>query len=143
MTTDRAPESLAVVGAVFTYVTASDGIPRVLAFRRGPDKIAAGLWEFAGGKIEPGETAEQAIVREIREEIAIEVTVDEEVLTATTVVHDRTVTITCFHVSAVDALPTSSTDHDELRWMPISELHTLSWIAPDLPVVAALQDRHR
>ncbi len=143
MTTDRAPESLAVVGAVFTYVTASDGIPRVLAFRRGPDKVAAGLWEFAGGKIEPGETAEQAIVREIREELAIEVTVDEEVLTATTVVHDRTVTITCFHVTAVDTLPTSSTDHDELRWMPISELRTLNWIAPDLPVVAALQDRHR
>lgn len=139
MSSPEPQKSLAVVGAVFFDTDCESSLRRVLAFRRGPNKVASGLWEFAGGKIEPGESAEQAIVREVREELNVDVTVLAEILTSTTVVNDISVTITCFEVATVGDLPDSSTDHDELRWMPIEELHTLEWIAPDVPVVAALQ----
>jgi 8-oxo-dGTP diphosphatase len=145
MTPESRPKTLAVVGAVFTREHPDTHETEVLAFRRASHKDAAGLWEFAGGKIEPGETPEQAIVREIREELGINISVGDEILTTTTQVNTITVTITCFHVTAINDVPTESsvsTDHDELRWMSIQNLHTLHWIAPDRPVVAALQAEH-
>lgn len=147
---DPVTSHLHVVGAVFTdppaarlgELTASS---QVLAFRRGPGRDAAGLWEFAGGKLEAGETPEQALVREIDEELGIAVGVGECILTSEVWVEPRQrfVTLTCYLVTPVDALPESSTDHDELRWMPINELHTLEWIAPDVPVLELLQARSR
>jgi 8-oxo-dGTP diphosphatase len=143
MTDERPTKTLRVVGAVFTREHPDTGKPEVLAFRRAPHKDAAGLWEFAGGKIEPGETPEQALTREIEEELGVEVTVDEHLHTSEVWVADRSrhVTLSCFFVTALGAMPTESTDHDEMRWMPISQLHTLTWIAPDVPVVEALQAR--
>lgn len=138
--------TLHVVGAVFTRVddarTPGSEL-EILAFRRGPGRDAAGLWEFAGGKVEPGETNEQALVREIDEELGVAVSVDELVLTSEVWVaaRQRHVSLSCYFVNPLGSLPTESTDHDELRWMPVSALHTLEWIAPDVPVVAALQAR--
>lgn len=140
--------SLQVVGAVFTdpplrELTELTNTTRVLAFRRSPGKDAAGLWEFAGGKIEPDETPEQALVREIHEELDLDVIIGERILTSEVWVaaRERHVTLTCFLVHPLSELPVSSTDHDELRWMPVTELHTLDWIAPDVPVVEELQAR--
>lgn len=147
---DVVTHPLHVVGAVFTDPAAASlnelsDTARVLAFRRGPGRDAAGLWEFAGGKIEPGETPAHALVREIDEELGIAISVGECILTSEVWVEPRQrfVTLTCFLVTAVEALPESSTDHDELRWMPVAELHTLDWIAPDVPVVELLQARSR
>lgn len=144
------PSTMFVVGAVFTEPAAAslDAVnehTRVLAFRRGPGRDAAGLWEFAGGKLEPGETPEQALVREIREELNIDVLIGDHVLTSEVWVaaRERHVTLTCYLVTAATELPSSSTDHDEMRWMPVPELHTLDWIAPDVPVVEVLQSRTR
>lgn len=137
MTSTPPLKHINVVGAVFTRHN-KHGSTEVLAFRRGPNKDAAGLWEFAGGKIEPGESPEQALTREIDEELGIKVTVGELVLTTQTQVTDRLVTISCFHVVS-PRMPTTSTDHDELRWVPLAQLHTLEWIAPDVPVVETLQ----
>lgn len=139
--TGPAEAPLNVVGAVFTRVNEHTDTFEVLAFRRSAHKVAAGLWEFAGGKIESGETPQEALVREIREELAIDVAVDKLVLRNEMLVGDRHVTLHCFYVTAHVALPTSSTDHDELLWMPVSDLHTLDWIAPDVAVVEALQAR--
>lgn len=132
-------DTLHVVGAVFTRE--ENGTIEALAFRRAPHKDAAGLWEFAGGKLEPGETPEQALAREIDEELGITVTVGEHVHTSEVWVaeRERHVTLACYLVTPHGPLPTTSTDHDELRWIPVSTLHTLEWIAPDVPVVAALQ----
>ena len=140
------PVTLHVVGAVFTDpptsgLSALTSDTRVLAFRRGAGRDAAGLWEFAGGKLEPGESAEQALVREIDEELGIAVNVGECILTSEVWVEPRQrfVTLTCYLVTPTEAAPTTSTDHDELRWMPVTSLHTLDWIAPDVPVVERLQ----
>jgi 8-oxo-dGTP diphosphatase len=119
-----------VVGAIIVH----DG--RVLACRRRAGKTAAGLWEFPGGKVEPGESPQDALVREIREELAVDIVVDHELLTAET----DEVRLSCWFARLEDGarLPTESTDHDDLRWMLPSQLPTLSWAPADLPAVQAL-----
>lgn len=142
---------LRVVGAVFTEPAALSVAQlaahppeslRVLAFRRGPGRDAAGLWEFAGGKIEGAETPEDALVRELDEELGVHARVGDLLHASEVTVHvpgrdDRRVHLSCYLVTA-EQMPVSSTDHDELRWMLASELPSLHWIAPDVPVVEAL-----
>lgn len=138
-----------VVGAVFTREAgASSGAPagassgittEVLAFRRAAHKSEAGGWEFAGGKVEPGEEASAALTREIAEELGVEIAVGERVASSETVVAGQLVRLTCYFVTAASEHPARSTDHDELQWMPVSELHTLNWLAPDVPIVEELQ----
>ncbi|TIH29289.1 NUDIX domain-containing protein [Subtercola vilae] len=65
-----------VVGAVITYAE------KVLCCRRAPGKASAGLWEFPGGKVEAGETPEQALAREIQEEVGVPILVGDLVLRA-------------------------------------------------------------
>ena len=118
-----------VVAAVIVH----DG--RVLACRRAPGKDAAGLWEFPGGKVEPGESAEQALVREIREELGVGILLDHEVVAA----EHGGIRLTCWFARLDGGdIPTQSTDHDELRWMLPSQLATLTWAPADLPAVQKL-----
>ena len=122
--------TLQVVAAVIVR----DGA--VLACRRAPHKDAAGRWEFPGGKVEAGEAPEAALVRELREELDIEVQVGALL--------DRTVTgrvdLACYAAALVGPAPTASTDHDALEWRWIGALAGLDWADADLPVVARLAD---
>lgn len=122
---------LEVVAAVFVC----DG--NVLACRRAPGKSAAGRWEFPGGKVDDDETPEAAIVREIREELGLSISVDVLIDRSVTTVGDNDIDLACYLVTSVD-VPTRSTDHDELRWVPLSSLPMLDWASPDLPAVAIL-----
>ena len=118
-----------VVAAVIVH----DG--RVLACRRAPHKAAAGLWEFPGGKVEPGESPQDALVREIREELGAGIQLDHELLTAET----GEVRLICWFARLDGGdIPTQSTDHDELRWMLPAQLSTLTWAPADLPAVQKL-----
>ena len=77
------------------------------------------LWEFVGGKVEPGESKEQALVRECREELAVEVAVGDIFLEVTHTYPDITVHLTLFHASIVKGCPRSwsTTISATLRWM--------------------------
>ncbi|WP_158863108.1 (deoxy)nucleoside triphosphate pyrophosphohydrolase [Leifsonia sp. AG29] len=107
---------------------------RVLACRRAPGKDAAGRWEFPGGKVEARESDEQALAREIREELGIEIAVGSLL--------DRSVTgrieLACYRASLAGVRPSRSTDHDDLRWVAPAELGELDWADPDRPAVEAL-----
>ena len=119
---------LLVVAAVIEH----DG--RLLACRRAPHKDAAGRWEFPGGKVEPGETPEAALERELREELDARIQVGRLL--------DRTVTgrvdLACYAARLAGPPPVGSTDHDALRWLRPDELAGLDWADADRPVVALL-----
>lgn len=111
---------------------------RVLAGRRRAGLTAAGLWEFPGGKLEPGEQPETALEREILEELGVEVEVGGLFDRTTTMVDGTGVTLACYFVHALCKLPTTSTDHDRLGWFALDRLCWLVWAAPDLPAVRRL-----
>ena len=97
-----------------------------LACKRAPHKQAAGKWEFPGGKPEDGESFENALVREIHEELGVQIKVVRQ--------FDRTTTgeidLVCFVAELTGEKPTQSTDHSEIRWVPENELSKLDWAEP-------------
>ncbi|GLB64144.1 (deoxy)nucleoside triphosphate pyrophosphohydrolase [Dietzia sp. NCCP-2495] len=124
-------KTITVVGAVFSSSEA------VLAFRRNADRSAGGQWEFPGGKVEPNETPEEALRREILEELGLDVTVGPLIDRSSTVVGENTIDLACYHVST-DQYPTESSDHDKIVWQPLNKIDQLDWAKPDLPTIEKL-----
>ncbi|QUL78729.1 (deoxy)nucleoside triphosphate pyrophosphohydrolase [Brevibacterium sp. SMBL_HHYL_HB1] len=123
---------LRVVGAIIQH----EG--KILACRRLPTKAAGGKWEFPGGKVEVGESPKAALKRELSEELGLDtVQVAELVRRETTPSSGKLIDLTCFRVS-VETPPTSSQDHDLLRWCTPAELRDLDWAVADLPMMLAV-----
>ncbi|WP_298227014.1 (deoxy)nucleoside triphosphate pyrophosphohydrolase [Gryllotalpicola sp.] len=104
---------------------------RVLACRRAPHTTAAGKWEFPGGKVEPGESSQDALARELHEELGVAVAVGRLIVRETT----GTIDLAVYEVEPVDGFPTRSTDHDELLWIGLAVIGSLDWADPDRPAV--------
>ncbi|HNA98295.1 MAG TPA: (deoxy)nucleoside triphosphate pyrophosphohydrolase [Marmoricola sp.] len=119
---------ISVVGAVILR----DGL--VLCAQRGPDGSLPGMWEFPGGKIEPGESPQVALCREIIEELHCEVVVGEEVATTTHEYDFGVVTLTTFYCQLRSGDP-QLTEHAELRWVAPSQLAGLEWAPADIPAI--------
>lgn len=110
----------------------------VLACRRAPGRASGGLWEFPGGKVEPGERPQDALTRELREELDADVSVGALLDRSTVPVGELVIDLACYEVSFRGAPPVHSTDHDELRWVTREQLGELDWATPDLPMVRRL-----
>src|SRR5699024_9689666 len=117
-----------VVGAVIVR----DG--KVLAAQRGPDGSLAGMWEFPGGKIESGETPQQALKRELLEELRFDAQIGDHVATTSYEYDFGTVHLACYYASIVSGAPVL-TEHSEVRWLHPSDLNTVTWAPADIPAV--------
>jgi 8-oxo-dGTP diphosphatase len=109
---------------------------RYLAARRTKPDWAAGRWEFPGGKVEPGETEVDALVREIREELGVEIAVGIRVPGEWSL-HDDLV-LHLYVATLIDGDPQPLEHHDELRWLTPDEFDDLSWLESDIDAVRAL-----
>jgi 8-oxo-dGTP diphosphatase len=110
---------------------------RYLAARRTKPDWAAGRWEFPGGKVEPGESDEQALTREIREELGVAIDVGERV-PGEWPLHDDLV-LHLYVASLVAGDPQPLDHHDELRWLAPAEFDDVAWLESDRDAVEALR----
>ncbi|MFC7339108.1 (deoxy)nucleoside triphosphate pyrophosphohydrolase [Haloferula chungangensis] len=107
---------------------------KLLACRRPEGKHLGGKWEFPGGKVEAGESAEAALIRELQEELEITVAIDKAL---GRVVHDygrgpiQLIPFTC----TIEKGEPQAHEHSELRWCLPSQLSALDWAAADLPIL--------
>jgi 8-oxo-dGTP diphosphatase len=93
-------------------------------------------WEFPGGKIDPGETPEACLIREILEEMGIRIRVGESLPSSTHQYPALRVTLYPF-ICSIESGEIILHEHSAINWLPPSELHTLDWAEADLPVIAA------
>jgi 8-oxo-dGTP diphosphatase len=132
------PEPAVVVGAAIL-----DGDPpgcRVLATQRAEPAHLRGLWEFPGGKVEPGESDVEALVRECREELDVTISVGDRLGSDLVVTGPRGQWVLRVWVTRVVAGEVRLVEHSAMRWLSATELDDVPWIDADMPLVSALRD---
>ncbi|MFT5699509.1 MAG: mutator protein MutT [Desulforhopalus sp.] len=110
---------------------------QILAARRKPGAHMAGFWEFPGGKVESGESPEECICRELKEELDIETKIGPFFGESCYDYGTKEIRLLCYRVNYLSGTFTL-TDHDEIRWLPIDQLLSLKWAPADIPLVKKL-----
>lgn len=105
-----------------------------LACQRPSGKHLGGLWEFPGGKVDPGETPQAALVRELREELAVEVETGDAMSPVVWNYEDRCIRLLPFLCRVLSGEP-RAVEHAALRWCRPEELPLLHWAEADIPVL--------
>jgi 8-oxo-dGTP diphosphatase len=108
---------------------------RVLAARRTSPAEAAGRWEFPGGKVEDGETAEAALVREIAEELGCTIEVTSWLSGAAPIGESHLLTVAVTRLVGGQPAPR---EHDRVRWLDRDRLDDVDWLDPDRPFLPAI-----
>jgi 8-oxo-dGTP diphosphatase len=115
---------------------------KLLAARRTSPPMLAGLWEFPGGKLEPGESCEAGVRRELAEELGVRVVLGSEVFGPVPEgwVLNETAAMRVWFAEISDGTPDTLEDHDQLAWVDLDAdaLEALDWIPADLPIVHAV-----
>lgn len=115
-----------------------DGEGRVLIAQRPHGKHQAGRWEFPGGKVAPGESEASALVRELREELGIEVTASRRLMRLRHSYPDRSVELSLWIVERFTGAP-RGLDGQQLRWVSPASLPHEDLLEADRPFVEALR----
>jgi 8-oxo-dGTP diphosphatase len=120
---------------IVAAVIITDG--RVLACERASPPEVAGRWEFPGGKVEAGETDQQALARECAEELGVRVEVGERVGPDVPLAHGRSV-LRVYAVRLLEGDEPQALEHSAMRWLSADELDSVPWLSADKPIVAEL-----
>ncbi|MGW7264193.1 (deoxy)nucleoside triphosphate pyrophosphohydrolase [Streptomyces sp. NPDC054842] len=111
---------------------------RLLAARRSAPPELAGRWELPGGKVEPGEAPEAALVRELREELGVETEPGERVPGEWPLKPGLVLRVWTARLLPGSAEPKPLQDHDALRWLTPDETDGVDWLDQDVPAVRAV-----
>ena len=125
-------KTVEVVAAIITH---ND---RIFATQRGYGEFKDG-WEFPGGKMEPGETPQQALVREIREELDTEIEVGELVETVEYDYPNFHLIMHCF-LCTIRSGDLVLKEHEAAKWLAKEELYSVDWLPADVKVVEKIKD---
>ena len=112
---------------------------RFLACQRPAHKARGLLWEFVGGKVEPGETREQALIRECQEELAVTVSVQDVFMEVDHVYPDLTVHLSLFNASIAEGTP-QKIEHNDLRWITVEEIDQYEFCPADEEILRRLKE---
>ena len=111
---------------------------RIFATQRGYGDFKDG-WEFPGGKIEPGETPQEALAREIYEELDAEITVDSHLITVETDYPEFHLSMQCFWAELKEGSRLKLKEHEAAKWLSADELDSVAWLPADVKVVEAIR----
>ena len=112
---------------------------RFLACQPPAHKARGLLWEFVGGKVEPGETKQQALIRECQEELAVTVAVRDVFMEVDHVYPDLTVHLTLFNASIAEGIP-QKIEHNDLRWITVEEIDQYEFCPADEEILRRLKE---
>ena len=110
---------------------------RFLICQRPAHKARGLLWEFVGGKVEPGETKEQALARECMEELGIDLSVGEPFMEVVHAYPDLTVHLTLFHAAIASGEP-QLLEHNDMRFISVEEIPQYDFCPADTEILARL-----
>lgn len=111
---------------------------RFMACQRPAHKARGLLWEFVGGKVEPGETGAEALVRECREELAVTVAVRDVFMDVVHEYPDLTVHLVLYNATIAAGEP-QPLEHNAIRWITVDEIDTLSFCPADETILKRLR----
>ena len=109
--------------------------------QRPAHKARALLWEFVGGKVEPGETKEQALIRECQEELAITISVGDVFMDVVHEYPDITVHLTLFNAKISNGTP-QKLEHNDIKWITVDEIDRYSFCPADEEILEAIKCRY-
>ncbi len=115
---------------------------RFLICRRPPHKMRGGLYEFVGGKVEPGETKEEALARECREELDVTVRADSVYMELTHSYPDMTVDLTLFNATLIKGEP-RLLEHTDMRWITPAQIPDYEFAPADRAILKKLMEEAR
>ena len=112
---------------------------RFMICQRPEGKKRALLWEFVGGKVEPGETKEEALIRECMEELAVTVAPQEIFMYVTHKYPDITVHLTLFNAVITEGVP-QKLEHNDIRFITVSEIPQYDFCPADVEILAKIKE---
>ena len=133
------PEQRKITPVVAALIWDGD---KFMICQRPAHKARGLLWEFVGGKVEPGETKEQALIRECQEELAVTLSVGKVFMEVVHEYPDMTVRLTLFHAAIAEGVP-QKLEHNDVRWITPSEIPQYEFCPADVEILERIMKEYR